>query len=119
VSCLALCQTTLSFASIYWFVVEDGDGLAVSVGLGVAELLGEAVGLVDVMVGVGVAVGVCECLGCGVLLGLGVDVGWFTTTLGVGVGVLGGTVPDDGVAEGELRCWAVLLPTSLRGCPDS
>jgi hypothetical protein len=117
VSCLALCQTTLSFASIYWFVDEEGVGLAVSVGLGVAELLGDAVGLVDVIVGVGEAVGVCECLGCGVLLGLGAGVGWFTTTLGVGVGVLGGTVPDDGVAEGESSCW-VVLPTLLRGCSE-
>jgi hypothetical protein len=90
VSCLALCQTTLRFASIYGVVVdEDGDGLAVSVGLDVAELLGEAVGLADVVVGVGEGVGLSVCVGCGLLLGLGVVVGWFTTTLGVGVGVPG------------------------------
>jgi hypothetical protein len=59
VSCLALCQTTLRFASIYGDVdEEEGDGLAdVCVGLGVAELVGDAVGLADVIVGVGDAVG--------------------------------------------------------------
>jgi hypothetical protein len=90
VSCLALCQTTLRFASIYGVVIdEEGDGLAVSVGLGEAELLGDAVGLADLIVGVGDAVGLCERAGCGLRLWLGAVVGWFTTTLGVGVGVLG------------------------------
>jgi hypothetical protein len=60
----------------------------VSVGLGVAELVGDAVGLADVVVGVGDVVGFCVCVGCGLLLGLGaVDV-WLITTLGVGLGAV-------------------------------
>ncbi len=54
-----------------------------------AELLGEAVGLADVIVGVGEGVGFLVRIGCALVLGLDVVVGWFTTTLGVGVGVPG------------------------------
>ena len=73
------------------------------------EPLSEDDGLVDDEL-VGDFVGLTDLLGFGLPLGLGTVTGGCADRLGVGVSVLGGgrLVGCDGVVAGELRCCAVL-----------
>ena len=78
--------------------------LAVEVGLDDdGEVLGDVVGLVDLLI-----FGLAEVAG---------TVDGCSTVLGVGLIVTGALVDRDGGTADELRCCTVLLPTSPLVCP--
>jgi hypothetical protein len=79
-------------------VLADGDALAV----GDAFLVG---------------VGFGDFTGCGLKLGLSDGVGYTATTLGGGDDRGCWLAIGDGLALGELRCCAVLLPVCPLACP--
>ena len=85
--------------------------------VGVDELLAEADGLADREV-FGDDVGLTDLVGLGLPVGLGDTDGCSLTRVGLGVGLGCGLVWCEGVALGELRCCAVLLPTSPLPRPE-